>query len=425
MTQITWSLRLVNAEGAAVVGHSVQLQVFDMAAGWKRLADATTGADGRVRGKADDGVVKPVVAAMLRLADTARPTAVLGGIPTLTMAGAPPALTADFGDIVQVVEPRPVARRAALGRAVADEPPLIGGVAAPVAALSGTSVAALRDTEARLAAREVDLTRLQGERDDLAIRSKDLETRLQESESRLRDAEAQRKIADAQLVAARDQLKSEQDALATRSQDLEKKLEQSEARLRDTEAQLKLTETQLAAAREATLTRDAAATDTFTTIDREPILGTTSGTLSLGDFATKLGGEIDSAQTALRTSSFSLGTVSITARTVVEGSAISFPSTEDLKTVQSGTLSDVSIVFNPTPVTETSTGVQVPDVRFLTEGAARRVLTSVGLVLEVSQGPAGMNPNCAPGQAMLQAPAAGTSAPRGSTVLAIFARTGP
>ena len=100
-----------------------------------------------------------------------------------------------------------------------------------------------------------------------------------------------------------------------------------------------------------------------------------------------------------------------------------FPETEQLKSIRPGSLSDVAMTFDPTPAGDGGgSAVQVPDIRFLTEGAARRVLASVGLVLEVAQGELDINPTCAPGQAMLQAPPARASAARGSTVLAIFAR---
>ncbi|PSJ38821.1 hypothetical protein [Allosphingosinicella deserti] len=368
MTQISWSLRLIAADGNAVPGLSVQLQVFDMAAGWKRIADSSTGSDGRIRGKADDGVAKPAIAPMLRLVETANPAALLGGVPGLA-ASAAGVLNADFGDIVHIAEAaRPAPRRGGLVRAGL-EAPQIGGIAAGIAAAAAPTTAVQRDVEARLAERETELGRTKNERDDLAVR--------------LAAAEA-------------------------KSADLQERLTQSEIRIGTVRGPIGTGSTPGPVPPPAP----------------GPAVATLAvGALSLGDFATRLGGEIDSAQTALKARGFSLGSVSINAKTIVEGgSSLVFPETAELKTVRPGSLSDVAITFNPNQAPETGDGgVQVPDIRFLTEGAARRVLASVGLVLEVSQGPLGINPDCAPGQAMLQAPGAGNSAARGSTVLAVFA----
>ncbi|TFI58104.1 hypothetical protein E2493_11930 [Sphingomonas parva] len=552
MTQISWALRLLAADGSPAAGISIQLQVFDLAGGWRRLADAATASDGTIRGKADDGTAKPVTAPMLRLVETARPAAILGGVPTLAAAGTPPSLSADFGDIVHVpaparAEPRTAPKRATLGKLAVEEVGTIAGVAAPVAAAL-PSATAFRDVEARLSQRELDLNRVTGERDSLADRVAAFEPRLAESEKKLaereldlkkvtgeRDAlagqlatsqprlaesekrltESEKKLAERELdlkrvAGERDALAgrlaaseprlaesdkrlaereldlkrvtSERDSLAGRLAASEPRLAESEKRLAARELDLKrvtserdalagrlaaseprLTETEKRlAARELDLDRLTSERDALNgrleasetkVADSEKriaalqqqladavakptgareTLGTTFGTIgtttsapvSLGDFATKVGGEIGSAQTALRATGFSLGSVQITARTVVEGgSSLVFPDTETLKTVVAGSLSDIKLSFEPTQTAEASEGsVQVPDIRDLTESAARRVLASVGLVLEVSHGPLGMRANCAPGQAMLQAPGPGTTAARGATVLAVFAR---
>jgi hypothetical protein len=275
------------------------------------------------------------------------------------------ALNADFGDIVQVAEaPRGTGKRAALLRS-GEDPARIGGIPSAMAAIATTSTAQ-RDAEARLAERESELGRIKIERDDLAARLAETETHRAALQARLNAADV----------------------------------------------------------KPATTRETLSAGTTFGPAGPSPAIGALAArALSLGDFATNLGGEIDSAQTALKARGFSLGSVSINAKAIVEGgSSFVFPETAELKTVRPGSLSDVALTFNPSQTVQTGAeGVQVPDIRFLTEGAARRVLASVGLVLEVSQGPLGINPDCAPGQAMLQAPGPGASAARGSTVLAVFA----
>lgn len=66
--------------------------------------------------------------------------------------------------------------------------------------------------------------------------------------------------------------------------------------------------------------------------------------------------------------------------------------------------------------------VGVPDVLGLTESAARRVLSSLGLRLQPSYGPASIRAGSARGQAMLQTPEAGAAAARGAGVTVVFAR---
>jgi hypothetical protein len=362
MTQIAWLARLLTPEGTAVASHAVALQMFDLATGWRQIAAASTGGDGTLRGKADDGIVKAIVAPMLRLVEGADPNVVLGGIPRLTAAGSPVTLSADFGEIMRIVEARFAAKRVASARSV-DDPSMVGGIAAPVGARAAIAaafapakadtapVASTKELETRLGERDLDVVRLKTERDDLAARLVDSEGRL--------------------------------------------------AKMRDT-----------------------ATAGTTTNLDPKATgsLPTRSSSVSLGDFATRIGGEVDSAQVALKARGFSLGTISVTARTVMTADTLHFPDAEELKTMPAGAFSDVAITLNPAPAITAGQGVQVPDIRQLTESAARRVLASVGLTIEASQGPAGIAPDCAPGQAMLQAPKPGSTVARGSAVLVVFAR---
>jgi hypothetical protein len=149
------------------------------------------------------------------------------------------------------------------------------------------------------------------------------------------------------------------------------------------------------------------------------------GALSVGSFATRLGGEIDSARVALKTRGFSLGTISVTSKALFEagGTRIRLPERDELKSLPAGALSDIALQYTPSSE-PASNDVLVPDVRQLTESAVRRVLASVGLSLDVSHGQPGMGVSSVEGQAMLQSPPPGERLARGSAVLVIFARSG-
>lgn len=165
----------------------------------------------------------------------------------------------------------------------------------------------------------------------------------------------------------------------------------------------------------------ATATDAALAIDASTLL---TGPVSVGGFASALGTEMDGAQLALKNSGFSLSQVSITAKAVLQdgGSKLNLLDVETLKAVPAASLSDVQLSYTTdAPASTSDVRLRTPDVSQLTEGAARRVLASVGLVLEPSFGPRSLNPDCAEGQAMLQTPAAGAEAARGQRVHVVFA----
>lgn len=147
------------------------------------------------------------------------------------------------------------------------------------------------------------------------------------------------------------------------------------------------------------------------------------GPVKVSDFASTIGSEIGSAQVALKRSGYSLGTISLSAKTLVQtDGTVSFPSKDELKGVPGRALSDLVLQFRPDDTAADTGGVRVPDLRQLTESAARRVLASLGLVLEAHRGARELQPDSAPGQAMLQTPAAGQSAAPGARVLVVFAQ---
>ena len=144
--------------------------------------------------------------------------------------------------------------------------------------------------------------------------------------------------------------------------------------------------------------------------------------MAVTDLATDMATQLDTAQKTLKPTGFSLGTIQISAKGVLRDTgSMEFPDTETLKALPQDSLSDLKFQFIPEKVPTSDDGPRVPDVLQLTESAVRRVLTSVGLVLEASTGPRGLNPAVAPGQAMVQSPGAGTIIARGARVMVIFA----
>lgn len=143
----------------------------------------------------------------------------------------------------------------------------------------------------------------------------------------------------------------------------------------------------------------------------------------LTDFAAGLGKELGSAQEILAKQSFSIDRFEVSARGLLHdgGRSIELPDKESK--VEAGRLTDVIIGFRPVAQPDPDLDIAVPDVRQLTESAARRVLASVGLRLEPGYGPRSLLPDSAPGQAMVQTPRAGEKAARGARVLVVFANT--
>jgi hypothetical protein len=138
----------------------------------------------------------------------------------------------------------------------------------------------------------------------------------------------------------------------------------------------------------------------------------------LGDFTVRLGEQIGTAQDQIRNRNFMLGAISVTTRGFMnESGGINL--LEGSKPEQP--VSEVKIDYQPTTGSgDASLQVPVPDLTQLTETAARRVLASLGLLLTVHYGPRNLRADSAPGQAMLQSPAAGERVARGAAVSVIF-----
>ncbi|MDG2528600.1 hypothetical protein [Caulobacter endophyticus] len=330
-------------------------------------------------------------------------------------------------------------------------------------------IAALRaQNDLDLAARDVQIstqTRQLAERDaqitalrtqsakDLAARDAQIATQTQQLAQRdtqiaaLRTQTAQDLAArDAQIstqakqLAERDNqiaiLRAEQvDVAAVRAQAIEETTKVFDARLIQRDQELAARDAQLADRNRLTAEQQAEIAGLRMTLAErdleladikaaQPKPGTTSGPakMAVDDLATTMAIQLDKAQTTLKPVGFSLGAIQISAKGVLRDKGnVEFPDTETLKALPADSLSDLKMQFIPEKVPLGDDGPRVPDVLQLTESAVRRVLTSVGLVLEASTGPRGLNPAVAPGQAMVQSPGSGSIVARGARVMVIFA----
>ena len=142
--------------------------------------------------------------------------------------------------------------------------------------------------------------------------------------------------------------------------------------------------------------------------------------------ATNLGDQIGQAQREIREQggNLALANVRIRMKGLMGdgGTNVTLLDADDLKRPEiAGALGDLEFDFSEDGGGAAApSDVEVPDVRRLTETAARQILHSIGLRLEAVAGPSGMG-GAAAGQAALQDPSAGQRAARGSSVTVIFA----
>jgi hypothetical protein len=100
------------------------------------------------------------------------------------------------------------------------------------------------------------------------------------------------------------------------------------------------------------------------------------------------------------------------------GAGITLPGNDAVMENAGGTLDEVAFEIDAADV-KALQPIPVPDILRLTETAARQVLASLGFRTDAIAG--GSAVGFVTGQAIRQAPAGGTSSPRGSTVLVVFA----
>ncbi|MEH0195741.1 hypothetical protein V7S57_08385 [Caulobacter sp. CCNWLY153] len=463
-TAFSWTARLTDADGNVAVGASLDVQLFDLKTGaWASASSAKTDATGTAKGAgaiADDTLP---FAPAFRLVEGA---GVISAAPEFTRNARTGALTIDFGQVRRLAPAETAIARTLSARTLRTATPIGGVVAtdAPVATPS-VDVAAVRaqavdDTTrtftARLAKSDQDLaardTQISAQAKQLAERDTQIAAVRAKSDQDLAARDTQlsaqtRQLAerDAQIAAVRAEKADAAKAADETTKTLNARLAQRDQDLASRDAQLvESSRTAAEQAKEisrlrATLvakdleideikTRPPAGTTTGTTTGTTGTTATinpalaTMRTVAVTDLATDMATQLDTAQKTLKPTGFSLGTIQISAKGVLRDTgSMEFPDTETLKALPQDSLSDLKFQFIPEKVPTSDDGPRVPDVLQLTESAVRRVLTSVGLVLEASTGPRGLNPAVAPGQAMVQSPGAGTIIARGARVMVIFA----
>lgn len=467
-TAFSWTARLTDADGNVAAGATLDVQLFDLKTGaWTSASSAKTDATGTAKGAgsvADDTLP---FAPAFRLVEGA---GVISAAPEFTRNARTGALTIDFGQVRRLAVAETVIARTLSARTLRTATPIGGVVAtdAPIAAPSVDAAAiraqAVDDTTktftARLAKSDQDLaardTQISAQAKQLAERDTQIAAVRAKSDQDLAARDTQisaqaKQLAerDAQIVAVRAEKADAAKASDETTKALNARLAQRDQDLASRDAQLvESSRTAADQAKEisslrATLvakdleideikTRPPAGTTTGTTGTTTGTAGTTATinpavaatlrTVAVTDLATDMATQLDTAQRTLKPTGFSLGTIQISAKGVLRDSgSMEFPDTETLKALPQDSLSDLKFQFIPEKVPTSDDGPRVPDVLQLTESAVRRVLTSVGLVLEASTGPRGLNPAVAPGQAMVQSPGAGTIIARGGRVMVIFA----
>ncbi|PVM93829.1 PASTA domain-containing protein [Caulobacter endophyticus] len=440
-TAFSWTARLTDADGNAAAGAGLDVQLFDLKAGaWASASSAKTAADGTAKGAgsiADDTLP---FAPAFRLVEGA---GVISASPEFTRNARTGALAIDFGQVRRLAPAETVIARTLSVRTLRTAAP-IGGVVATDAPIAPTvDAAAIR----ALAVDETTKTftaRIARSDQDLAAR----DTQIAAQSKQLADKDAQIATLRAEKVdvaavraqAADDTAKTFNARLLQRDQDLAARDSQLADRSRIVAEQDK----EITTLRATLLAKDLEIADIKATRTADPATGAaatgagaTAGvaagvinpaiaaslrTVAVTDLATTMATQLDTAQKTLKPTGFSLGAIQVSAKGILRDSgSMEFLDADTLKTLPQDSLSDLKFQFIPEKVASEDDGPRTPDVLQLTESAVRRVLTSVGLVLEASTGPRGLNPAVAPGQAMVQSPAAGTVIARGARVMVIFA----
>ncbi|KSB89702.1 hypothetical protein AS593_01360 [Caulobacter vibrioides] len=457
-TAFSWTARLTDADGNLAVGATLDVQLFDLKAGaWASVSSAKTDATGVAKGAgavADDTLP---FAPAFRLVEGA---AVMSASPEFTRNARTGALTIDFGQVRRLAVAETVIARTLSARTLRTATPIGGVVAtdapiAPIAAAPTIDAASIRaqavdDTTktftARLAKSDQDLasrdTQIAAQTRQLAERDAQIAAAKTKNDQDLaaRDAQiATLRAEKVEVAAVRAQAADETAKVNARLAQRDQELATRDAQLVERGRVVADQEKEISGLRATLVAKDLEIEE----IKTRPTLGTTTGTttgtvggttgainpavatlrtVAVTDLATDMATQLDTAQKTLKPTGFSLGTIQISAKGVLRDTgSMEFPDTETLKALPQDSLSDLKFQFIPEKVPASDDGPRVPDVLQLTESAVRRVLTSVGLVLEASTGPRGLNPAVAPGQAMVQSPGAGTIIARGARVMVIFA----
>lgn len=394
MKSVLGIARISNADGAPAAGLQLRMQSFSLKTGkWINVASGATGDDGNISLSGpleeddDDG------APQLRLV-RAPANAVLSEGGRLSYNRDTGELAIEFGDLVDLGDPvSPVAvdvRFARINHTIAAQPASIRTNAA-----TGMRVAA-RGVGADLQRAELNAATLRPQLDLLNVQ---LATR------------------DKEITELRSNLQS-RDNVALQLQQKVQQIPQLEAQI----AGLRVVERDLATERGRAV--DLGRQLEQVRKENEQLKAPQAQTVSTQAVAENLGRQIRQAQVAIgaEAGGLALANVRVKIKGVAANGAqtVQFLGKDDLeKTDMHGGLAEFDFEFGqqgtPAPVDD----VVVPALRGLTESAVRQVLVALGLRLSPVSGPA--DGGVAPGQAVMQAPAAGTRAARGATITVVFA----
>ncbi|MEQ8605212.1 MAG: PASTA domain-containing protein [Marivibrio sp.] len=235
--------------------------------------------------------------------------------------------------------------------------------------------------------------------------------------------EAERTMDTPTLLQHKDQLISltqlNQAKLSNQLGQIEAQLEQSRQLLSNREQQIK--SLQSVVERERAQREEAAS-------KAESLEQQLKGEVQIDSLQDTLVSSLSAAAKPNRKAGFKLGRVQVNLKAMVGGAGarVMLPTGEMLKQPGAASaLSDIHLEYFPDDAAAEDDrpardpGTLVPDLTGLTESAAQRVLSSVGLQAQPALGrtdAAGV----AVGQAFRQAPAAGTPAPKGTAVMVVF-----
>jgi hypothetical protein len=418
MKAIEAFVELVDADGAPRVSVAVTLQHFRLSDGvWVHLASVTTDDAGKARLRvpmlAEDGGSAPALRLVRADSD---PVAVLSEGGRTVYAAATGVLSVEFGrlrTIDSTEAPALVPRFRPAAQQIGALPAVAAPAAAPqfddtltrrLAAGRGIFVGGARarvETDALVVERnKAVLEATQKENDIRELRSK-----LDSERVRAENAELLVKTAGNPNNPAMATFQSQLNKVTAERNDFSEKFQAREREL------------DLAKAEREQLRKEAerkAALVAAFEAERKQIV-------PIATLATNVQSQIAAAQTAnaekglMRISAIK---VRVRGKLGDNGAGITLPGNDAVLENAGGTLDEVAFEIDA-PDTEAIPQLPVPDVIRLTETAARQVLASLGFRTDAIAG--GAAAGFVTGQAVRQSPAAGTLAPRGGTVLIVFA----
>jgi hypothetical protein len=426
MNRIDALARILTAEGQPAAGQVVRLEAFELAGGWKAIGEGKADADGQVRISAEPTGQGHVYAPALRLVEPGDPAArilaeggavtfqtvrgrVIVAQPRPTPAPSIQVLTVDFGEVERLEETAHARRaadgNAAVGLTIAGQPrrgEVTGAMMVrAIGAVNPQALGGVTDRARAVALGEAARKRLLG---DAAAATPAARVEAPVVTERF-NAEL------LQFMGRETALRADLRAKVLEAEEAQVKVVGLERNIAEIAARLAATERERAAAAEEAATLRAAAAQ------EAPVQA----------IAASIGTEAEAANQALAGSgaNWRIGRLQVTLRGTLSGAGtrITLP---DAATVRRpgavGALQDVTFDLLPERrPTAPAAGTKVPDVRGMTESAARRALAGAGFALSAATRPGWTGEGFSIGQAIQQAPAAGAEAQPGESVVVVFA----